>query len=124
MPGTVAWALFAVSAKTSLGLQPFDATVTAGIAAAAYFLACVLSAAAAAAAALAAAARYHAAAHPNTLQRAKKKGLAATEKHKNKQRARTANAQSTSRAIRLPLCARPSSAAATQSYLKHGETGA
>ena len=50
MPAVVSWALFAVAAKTSSGLPPFDPTLTTGIAAAAYFLACVLAAVAAVAA--------------------------------------------------------------------------
>ena len=50
VPAVVSWALFAVAAKTSSGIQPFDPVVTTGIAAAAYFLACVLAAAAAVAA--------------------------------------------------------------------------
>jgi hypothetical protein len=50
LPAVVSWALFAVAAKTSVGLPLFDQTLTAGIAAAAYFLACVLAAVSAAAA--------------------------------------------------------------------------
>lgn len=64
-PAVVSWALFAVAQKTSRGLAPFDAYVTSGIAAAAYFLACVCAAAASAAALLALAFRMRAVLQPS-----------------------------------------------------------